>query len=190
MEMIMKNLNMMPLDTVDHLVHPEEFSEITLASSALKIFTDFKQHQPLVIEGDTPAIQAEFLMRKSHVRLKLVVDKNDELIGTISLQELTEQNFIKHLEKGKSREDILVSEMMRPRSDIMALDYGQLLNSTIEDVVHTLQRNHQQHCLVLEPGAHFIRGIVSASDIARRLHMPLVIERAPTFVDIFEAVKP
>lgn len=46
----MKNLNMMPLDTVDHLVHPEEFGEITLASSALKIFTDFKQHQPLVIE--------------------------------------------------------------------------------------------------------------------------------------------
>lgn len=186
----MKNLNLMALDTVDHLVHPEEFDEVTLNSSALSIFTDFKKHQPVVIESDTPAIQAEFLMRKAHVRLKLVIDKNNELVGTISLNELDEQNFIRHQRKEVGRGDILVSDLMLPRAAIKALNYRELETSTIKDVIQTLQQNHQQHCLVLDPDHHHIRGIISASDIARRLHMPLVIEHTPTFVDIFKAVKP
>ena len=186
----MKTLTMMTLDTTDHLVHPEEFNEVTLNSPALTIFTDFKKHQPIVIEGDTPAIQAEFLMRKAHVRLKLVVDKNDEMIGTISLNELDEQNFIQHLGKGICREDILVKDLMLPRAQIKALSYRELKNSSVDDVVQALKQNHQQHCLVIDPSQHHIRGIVSASDITRRLHMSLVIEKAPTFVDIFQAVKP
>ena len=186
----MKNLNMMPLDTTDHLVHPEEFDEVTLYSSALTIFTDFKEHQPVVIEGDTAAIQAEFLMRKAHVRLKLVVDRGDELIGTISLNELDEQNFIQHLRKGVCRQDILVRDLMLPRARIKAISYRELKTASVDDVIHTLQQNHQQHCLVLDPDQHHIRGIISASDITRRLHMPLVIEKPPTFIDIFQAVKP
>ena len=186
----MKNMTMMSLDTTDHLVHPEEFNEITQNQSALSIFTDFKKHQPIVIEGDTPAIQAEFLMRKAHVRLKLVVDKQDELIGTISLSELDEQHFIQHLSKGIAREDIRVKDLMVPRTQIKALTYSELQNSSIADVVQTLQQNHQQHCLVLDPDQHHIRGIISATDIARRLHMSLAIEKTPTFIDIFQAVKP
>lgn len=186
----MKNLTMLKLDSRDHLVHPEEFDEITLNSPAISIFTDFKEHQPIIIEGDTPAVQTEFLMRKEHVRLKLVVDREGEMIGTISLNELDEQHFIQHLRKGMQREDILVRDLMLPRANIKALGYGELLNSTIEDVIHTLKQNHQRHCLVLDSDHHHIRGIISASDIARRLHMPLVIEKRPTFVEIFEAVKP
>ena len=186
----MKNLTMIALDDTDHLVHPEEFSEVTLWSSALSIFTDFKNHQPSVIEGDTPAIQAEFLMRKAHVRLKLVVDKSDALVGTISFNELDEQNFIKHLAKGVGREEILVTDLMIPRAHIKAISYPELKTVSISDVIHHLKQNHQQHCLVIDPDVHHIRGIISASDIARRLHMPLVIESRPTFVDIFQAVKP
>jgi CBS domain containing-hemolysin-like protein len=181
---------MLTLDSKDHLVHPEEFDDITLNSSALSIFTDFKEHQPIVIDGDTPAVQTEFLMRKAHVRLKLVVDKEGEMIGTISLNDLDEQHFIQHLGKGMLREDIQVKDLMIPRTHIKALDYRDLLRSTIDDVIHSLQQNHQRHCLVLDSEHHHIRGIISASDIARRLHMPLVIEKRPTFVDIFEAAKP
>lgn len=186
----MKKLTLIALDDTDHLVHPEEFNEVTLESPALSIFTDFKQHQPSVIEGDTPAIQAEFLMRKAHVRLKLVVDKSDALIGTISFNELDEQNFIAHLAKGVGREDIPVRDLMLPRAQVKALSYPELKKASVNDVIEMLKQNHQQHCLVIDPDQHHIRGIISASDIARRLHMPLVIEATPTFVDIFQAVKP
>jgi CBS domain-containing protein len=143
-----------------------------------------------VIEADTPAIQAEFLMRKAHVRLKLVVDKEDELVGTISLNELDEQHFIQQSSNGINRADIQVKDLMLRRADIKALSYQELQSSSIEDVVQTLQKHHQQHCLVLDPDQHHIRGIISASDIARRLHMSLAIDKAPTFMDIFQAMKP
>lgn len=185
-----KNLEVLPLAPHDHLVHPEEFNEVKLGSPALSIFTDFKTHQPVEIEGDTPAVQAEFLMRKAHVHLQLVVDKNDELIGMVSHNDLSDTNLMLQQAKGHNREDIMVKNLMTPRDQIKALNYGQLENCSIGDVVHTLQQQHQQHCLVVDPENHHIRGIVSAADIARRLHMKLEIDNVPTFVDIFHAAKP
>ncbi|MDO7598263.1 MAG: hypothetical protein MUR51_11425 [Pseudomonadota bacterium] len=75
----MKNINLLALEHEAHLVHPEEFNEITLHFPAVTIFTDFKKHTPLEIEADTPAIQVQYLMRKTHVHMQLVVDDNDEL---------------------------------------------------------------------------------------------------------------
>ncbi|MDO7667599.1 MAG: hypothetical protein MUQ51_06455 [Pseudomonadota bacterium] len=75
----MKNINLLALEHEAHLVHPEEFNEITLHFPTVTIFTDFKKHTPLEIEADTPAIQVQYLMRKTHVHMQLVVDDNDEL---------------------------------------------------------------------------------------------------------------
>ena len=78
---------------------------------------------------------------------------------------------------------------MTPRSDIKALDYKVMMNSTIADVIETLKKDGAQHCLVFETQEHQIRGIISTSDIARRLHMPLDIEtKTTTFVDVFKAI--
>lgn len=186
----MKSLKVLNLDSQDHLVHPEEFSEVKLESPALSIFTDFKTHQPLEIEGDIQAVQAEFLMRKAHVQLQLVVDKSEELIGMVSYDDLSEANLMLRQAKGHHREDIQVKHLMIPREHIKALSYDQLQLCTIGDVIHTLQQHHQQHCLVVDQEHHHIRGIVSAGDIARRLHIALEIENVPTFVDIFHAAKP
>ena len=185
----MKNMNLITLNSIDHLVHPEEFDEISLDSSAVAVFTDFKEHKPLEIESDIPAVQAEYLMRKAHVRLKLVVDSKAELLGTISLTQLSDQNILIHQQKGLDREDIMVKHLMTPRSDIKALDYKEMMNSTIADVIETLKKDGAQHCLVVETNEHQIRGIISTSDIARRLHMPLDIEtKTTTFVDVFKAI--
>lgn len=45
-----------------------------------------------------------------------------------------------------------------------------------------------QHCLVTDPENKQIRGVISARDISRRLHIPVDIESPQTFVNIFEAV--
>jgi len=186
----MKNLTMMAMDNTYHLVHPEEFDEIGLSSPALALLTDFRQHHAVEIEGDTPATQAEFLMRKAHVRLQLVVDQEEELIGIISYGDLDDQNFILQQEKGFEREDILVKHLMLPKAMIKGLNYRELQSASIDDVVHALKQNHQQYCLVLDPDEQHICGLISSRDIANRLHIPLTIEGAPTFGDIFEAVKP
>lgn len=184
----MKKIHLMSLDNVEHLVQPEDFNEITSDSPALTIFTDFKQHLPLVIDADTPAIQADYMMKKAHVRLKLVVDENNELIGTISLQELNGQHIQILQNQGMDRKEINVRDLMIPRSQQKVVNYQQLVDATIGDVLDALQTNGTLHCLVVDTDQHQIRGIISASDIARRLHVPVEISAPATFVDIFRAV--
>lgn len=184
----MKKVNLLPLDQVEHLVQPEDFHEVTVDSPALTIFTDFKKHMPRVIEADTPAVQASYLMKKAHVRLQLVVDKGNELIGTISLKELDGQHLQILQNQGISRQSIIVRDLMIPRSQQKVVDYQQLVDANIGDVLDALQLNGTLHCLVVDREEHHIRGIIAASDIARRLHVPIEIEKPATFVDIFRAV--
>ncbi|WP_299881086.1 CBS domain-containing protein [uncultured Cocleimonas sp.] len=185
----MKKMNLFPLNSIEHLVQPEEFDEITLSSPAVSVFTDFKKHKPLMIESDISAVQAKYLMQKMHVRLQIAVDRESELLGTISLNQLSDQNLLIHQTKGLDREDLLVRHLMTPREEIMALEYKELLSSTIGDVVETLKKAGVRHFMVIEPNKHHIRGIISTSDIARRLHIPLDIEtKNASFADLFNAI--
>ncbi len=184
----MKNLHLVSLDNRAHLIQPEEFDELTLASSVSTIFTDFKQHKPLVIDEDTLAFDAMYLMEKAHVHLQLVVDKHNEMVGTISYNELNEQQFIIKQKQGFDRYQLMVRDLMVAREDIKGLDYHLLDHVTIADLIDVLKREGMQHCLVMDSDKKQIRGIISARDISRRLHIPVEIEAPHTFVDIFEAV--
>lgn len=186
----MHTIKLFPVNSVAHMVQPDDFSELTIHSPATEFFTDFKKHRPLTIEGSTPAVDVEMLMRKAHVRLKLVVDANNEFIGTISADDLSEQNFMIRIANGDRLHEITVSDMMCPKNQILALDIDQLERSSIGDVIDSLQRSGQQHCLVVDRTHDHIRGLISASDVARRLHMPIRIEKVPTFVDIFKSIRP
>ena len=185
----MKTLTTFKLDSIDHLVQPEEFVETTVHSPARQIFTDFKITQPFVIEAETKATDAELEMRRAHVKLKLVVDRSMELVGVASFQDVAEQEIIKKVGEGFTRDDIRVAELMRPRAGLQALDIAEVDKATVGDVLHTLQTNGEQHCLVIDRERHHIRGLISASDIARRLHIPVVIEKAPSFADVFRVLK-
>jgi CBS domain-containing protein len=184
----MKKINLQSLNNNEHLVQPEEFHEVNIHSPAMTVFTDFKQHQPRMIEADTPVVQAAFLMKKAHVRLLLVVDKAEELVGTISLQELDAQHLQVMQEKHVHRLDMTVADVMIPRSQLNAIPYQALNEASIRDVIITLQSNGKLHCLVVDEQTHQIRGIVAASDIARRLHVPVKIEHPTSFIDIFDVM--
>lgn len=185
----MRQIHLFPVSHVAHLVRPEEFNELNSLSSALEFFTDFKNHIPLTIDGSTPASAVEALMWQAHVKLKLVVDSEGEFIGTISLDDLDEQQFMARVALGYARKDILVKDLMRPKSEIMALSLTELEEARIDDVVKALQQKGQQHCLVVDQSSTQIRGLISASDVARRLRIPIRIEKVPTFVDIFSSIK-
>lgn len=184
----MQNITLFPVDRVAHMVQPEEFNDLHMHSPAIEFFTDFKKHRPLTIEGSTLAVDVEMLMRKAHVRMKLVVDADNEFIGTISTEDLSEQYFMIRIANGERLDEITVSDMMCPKDSILALDLEQLERSSISDIIETLKRSGQQHCLVVDRSHDHIRGLISASDVARRLHMPIKIERVPTFVDIFRSI--
>ncbi len=184
----MKNLKLVTLENIDHIVTPDDFKKITLNSPATMIFTDFKEFNPLIIEAHTKAVDAMHLMRKAHVHLKIVMSDNDDFVGVISSFDISEQRIMHKVATGHAKDDILVSDLMLPRSHLMAFNIDELEHSTVNDVIEALKLNGLRHCLVIDSKNHHIRGIISSSDIARKLHIPIEITSAVTFAKIFSAI--
>lgn len=184
----MKKLHLFAVERADHLVQPTEFSDTTLNTTALHFVTDFKTNSPAMLDANTCAIEAAEMMHLEHSKLKLVVDQQQEMIGLISQEQLSSQHLMKRLGKGIQRKEVTVSDLMQPRSEIKALSYQQLQHCTIGDVLTTLQSHKEPYCLVVDTTSHHIRGLLCASEISKRLHISLHIEKGPTFLNIFNEV--
>ena len=184
----MRKLSFYDTETVAELAWPEASQKITKRSPATKVFTDFNQYEPLVIEASMSALEAEKLMQQSHVRLKLVVDSSDHFLGIISLDDLSTQEVMKKLSEGYQREELFVTDFMRPRSVLKAFSYAEITAATIGDIINSLQGSGQQHALVIDREHHKIRGIISSSDIARKLKLPIDIDNKSSFAHIFAVV--
>lgn len=122
----MKTLTYVSTKNVDELTWPAAIENIDLYSSALTVFTDFQKAGPRVIESNTRADELVELMRKEHVRMKIVVDANNHFIGMISLEDLSEDVFIKHVANGFQRSELMVADLMRGKDVLLALSYTSL----------------------------------------------------------------
>ncbi len=183
----MRNLTVYTLDQIDHLVQPAECQVAHLTSPALSIFTDFRTSNPMVLDANTNAVEAEEMMRQEHSWLKLVVDQRQEMIGVLSNDHFTSQYLMQHVSKDVKATDLRVADLMRPRDDVMALSYQQIQHCTVGDVLHTLQQRGEAYCVVIDRENHQIRGIISAREITTRLHInPVTIEKAPALLNMFD----
>ena len=186
-EIKMKKLQLFNLDVTDNVISPDEFETTDLNSPATTIFTDFKKHEALVVESDTAAESALQLMLKTHVRMKLVVSKDDDFVGVISSNELTEQKILAQVSKSNSRKDVLVKDLMIPKYRLHAFDFDELQNATVNDVLKALDNYQLRHCLVLDRNSHHIRGVISLSDVVRKLKLNMNLSLENTFNSIYQA---
>ena len=183
----MKMLQFYDAEQVDELVWPENYQQVTEDSPALAIFTDFRTHVPLVIDSSVRALDAEQHMFEAHVRLKLVVDKNNAFMGVVALEDLDKQEIMKKVVQGHKREDLRVTDMMRPKQTLKVIDYEELKTAHVSHVIAALQKYGHQHCLVVDRVKHQIRGLVSASDIARKLKIAIAVHESPKFTELYLA---
>jgi CBS domain-containing protein len=184
----MKNIALYDVDMFDALVWPDEYQGITLQSPAMAVLTDFRKSKPFVIDEGNSATEAEKLMLEEHVRLKIVVNKNNEFLGVISLEDINSQEVMKRIAEGAERSELSVANFMRPKMALKVIQFCELQKASVADVVDVLKSNGLQHCLVVDREKHQIRGIISASDLARGLRIPLNLSTSPSFLDIFKAV--
>lgn len=185
----MKALHLFDIEQVDEVVSPEKLVQTTLDSPASEVFTDFKAHRPLTVEGTTPAADALEMMKQEHVKMKIVVSPNNDFLGVISTIELTERLIVSEVAKGVQRHEVLVSDLMVSRDNLRAFDYEQLQHAKVKEVIQALKDNGLRHCLVVDREHHHIRGVISSSDIARKLRLPVQIDAVISFKSIFEAVR-
>lgn len=185
----MKTLTYVTTNEINELTWPNIEENVGLYTSALRVLTDFKTVSPRLIE---PTVRADILadiMKKEHVRMKIVVDSQNHFLGIVSLEDLSEQAFMKHIATGEDRSELLTIDLMRAKEDLLAVSYKSLSNSDIETLVVSQKNNHHQHLLVVDEENNAIRGLVSANDIVRQLQLNIDVSTSTSFAKLNETLE-
>lgn len=172
----------------------DESRKVSASSPAVEVMTDFTRVPAATIGAGILLDDANRAMMLRGVRLLLVADARQLVRGVISVADLLGERPV-HVarNRGVPLGELTVSDVMTPLENTEAVELGEVLRADVGHIVATLRRSGRQHALVLEReegGRGLIRGIFSASQIARQLGepQPISTEIARTFAEIEAAI--
>ncbi len=184
-----RSLKTVALTGIDSFVDRSGSSPVTVDSPAAEIFTDFAHTTPLVIDSNATVDEALLMMKRAHVHSKFVLGPDGKVQGILTSLDLKNRPLRAAAAMGINRSDIVAKDIMTPLSRIHALDYSTLPTATIGDIITTLQHLGERHIIVADLAESSIRGIISATDIARKLHIAVdITSRATSFADIYKVL--
>ncbi len=163
---------------------------VKVDSPAIEVMTDLQRMPPATIEPQANLHQANQAMILRGVRLLLVTEKNGRISGVVTAVDLMGEKPVRVAQaRGARREEIEVRDVMTPLERMEAIQMSDVLRCEVGHVVATLEVCGRQHALVIdrddEAGKQTLRGIFSASQIARQLGVELTThEFARTFAEI------
>lgn len=169
---------------------PSTFTVVRADSPAMCVMTDLRQVSVATIDAGATLAQATQTMIQRGVRLLLVADRNDEVLGLITARDTQGEKPIQMIqERGGKFSDLLVSDMMCPRERIDLIETSDVLRATVGDIIQTLMQTKRQHAVVGEKdpvgGQVRIRGIFSATQIGRQLGAAIqTFDVSSTFTEI------
>lgn len=169
---------------------PQQSSEhLTPASNALYVVTDFTKRMPQLIDKDVLVDDALYMMKMGRVRSKMVIDAEGHFMGVVSSTDLSSAKVLNVAQlRNQSRSELTVENMMQSKERLPAINFNRMSSATIGDVLETLRELGHQHVLLVDSEQQ-LRGLISASDIARALKIPLNInEKAHSFKEIFDVI--
>src|SRR5881628_1397206 len=152
---------------------------VTLESPALAVMTDFTRATPATIRPQAPLAGANQFMITRGVRLLLVVDEHEIVLGVLTANDLLgERPMLAATGRGVRRDELTAADVMTPAERVEVIE--------LAEVEHA--RAGRQHALVVERA--MVRGIFSMSQIARQLgvSVPAGGEVALTFSEIEAAL--
>jgi CBS-domain-containing membrane protein len=161
---------------------------VTLEDPAQNVMTDFKSVTAVIIlSGDTME-EAHRRMIQRGVRLLLVVDQNRQVAGVITVTDIHGEKPMQAVsQRGIRREEVTVRDVMTPQNRLEVMDITDVRAARVGHIVSTLKQSGRQHALVMERegGRTFLRGVFSATQIARQLGVAIpTSEIANTFSEI------
>lgn len=167
---------------------------VALDDPAVAVMTDFQKVTALTIDPDVGVDTAERVMRRRNVRMLLVVDAENHVLGIITSNDMFGERTLQCIDaRGIAREDALVRDIMTPQDRLEVIAMDDVLHAHVGNVVATLKANGRRHAVVVDAaasGRQTVRGVFSASQIARQLGESVEItEIAQTFAEISVALK-
>ena len=177
---------------------------VSLESSALEVMTDLARTTPATIRPQAPLAGANQFMITRGVRLLLVVDDLEIVLGVITANDvLGERPMLAATGRGVRRDELTVADVMTPVERVEVIKLAEVERARVGHVLETLRRAGRQHVLVvdfdvlpprrpLDAGVKhaMVRGIFSISQVARQLgvSVPAGGEVALTFSEIEAAL--
>jgi len=162
----------------------------TLDSPAIAMMTDFRLTEPLTLHLDESIDDAVRAMRKMHVRSVIVTDADEIFRGIVTVADLESRKVLSQASSlGLKRGDLSIADVMITRNALRGITLEAMLQGSIGDLLSTLRNEGRQHMLVVDPDQGTICGIVSASEIARQLRIPVEINlRATSFRELVDVL--
>jgi len=165
--------------------------KVSLESPALEVMTDLRHIAPATIRPQAPLAGANQFMISRGVRLLLVVDDQDNVLGVISATDLLgERAMLVATGRGMRRDELTVADVMIPAAQVEVVALQDAAAARVGHVLETLRRAGRQHALVVD-AERMVCGIFSLSQLARQLGVSVATggEVARTFSEIEAAIK-
>jgi CBS domain-containing protein len=165
-------------------------SRVSVESPAIEVMTDLARVSPATIRPEAPLSGANQFMITRGVRLLLVVDERDLVVGVITASDvLGERPLQVAAARGLRRDELSVADVMTPAATVEVIAAADMERSRVGHVLETLRRLGRQHALVVD-AERTVCGIFSLSQVARQLGLSLPSggEVARTFSEIEAAL--
>ncbi len=162
-------------------------------SPAIDVMTDLRFVAAATIGPDTPLDDANQAMILRGVRSLFVLEADRALLGVITATDLLGEAPIRlAAQRGGVPADLSVRDIMTPIDQVEAVSLEDVMKSEVGHVAATLKRSGRQHLLVVQheaDGSSLIRGLFSASQVARQLGIAMPTGLiASTFAEIEAAL--
>lgn len=187
-------LNMigMPKDVSFRRPERPAMQPVSLDDGATRVMTDLDRVAALTTYPHASLHEAEQRMISGGVRLLLVTDAEEQVVGVITATDILGEKPVQFLQKyGGRREELRVADVMTPHAELQALRLHDVEYGRVGDVVATLRQAGRQHALVVDDSGESprIRGIISSTQIARQLGRPVEGDgRAHSFAELEAAL--
>jgi CBS domain-containing protein len=163
-------------------------ARVTLDSHALDCMTDLQQVTAVTGHADETIDVANERMKRRGVRL-LVVSEAGRVKGVISAADVLGERPMQVVQsRGIRRAEVLIGDIMTPQEELHVLQMEDVRLAKVGHIVATLKAAGRQHAVVVdldEQGRQKVRGIFSASQIARQLGVVIqTTEVARTFAEV------
>jgi CBS domain-containing protein len=172
------------------VAEPMTPGRVTFDDPAFSVMTDLREVSAACSRPDETIDAAHAQMIRRAVRLLFVLDSGGAVVGVITATDLLGEKPVRFMQaRGVSHAEILVEDIMTPASMLEALSILDVAQMRVGHIVATLKAVGRKHLMVAEDGGRRIRGLFSASQLARQLGMELqTFEVARSFADIEAAL--
>lgn len=190
-----RHIRLQTTTDIDYILSPDKtVTPASLYSPAFEVFTDFTEIKPVTVPESLPIQEALEYMKSQHVRLLFVLDNQDNFTGIITASDAAGRKVMAFMQRdGVSRDQVQVRHIMLSKLNMNALTYEQLKDARVGDIMLTLKGSGDQHVVVIDEssaGVLRIRGIISASDISRRLKIGFdVMYESKSFAEIERVIR-